>query len=663
MESTGKKKVALFFGSFNPIHEGHIAVARFIRDKHPEVELRFVVSPESPFKSGLFDSANERLEFVRKKVSESLPGVEVSDVEFSLPRPHYTINTLRHLRGDNPDTDFILVVGGDNIASIESWHEGAAILKEFEVWVYPRDGYDARSICRSYDVLESVKGVKLLEGELYKISSTEIRAQHEFDVIIIGGGITGAGTARDCSMRGLKTLLIEKGDFTNGATGRNHGLLHSGARYAVNDTESARECIVENKIIRKIAPHCVDETGGLFISLPEDGIEYQKKFLQSCSEAGIEAEAIDPKEVLAQEPAVNPDIIGAVRVPDCSVDPFRLTIANIIDAKKHGAICMTDTTVTGFVKDHNRIVGVKTRGVSNDVLHTFYSKIVVNAAGIWGASIAEMAGARISMYPAKGSLLVFGHRITQKVINRCRKSGDADILVPGGTVSIIGTTSSKVPLDMVDDIRTTAEEVDLLLSEGSKLVPSLKETRILRAYAGVRPLVAADDDPSGRNISRGIVLLDHAQRDGVEGFITITGGKLTTYRQMAEMATDLVCKYLNVNEKCMTALNLLPNPLVREARFGGKLVCECEYVTEEDIMEAVSSLEAHDLDSLRRRTRLGMGTCQGQLCARRAASMLNSPDIKGFIDERWKGIYPIAWGDALREAQLSQWIYAKKNEI
>ena len=101
--------------------------------------------------------------------------------------------------------------------------------------------------------------------------------KNHYDVIVIGGGATGAGTARDCAMRGLKTLLVERKDFTAGATGRNHGLLHSGARYAVTDQESAAECISENMILRRIARHCVEETGGLFITLPEDDLAYQAK--------------------------------------------------------------------------------------------------------------------------------------------------------------------------------------------------------------------------------------------------------------------------------------------------------------------------------------------------------------------------------------------------
>lgn len=153
----------------------------------------------------------------------------------------------------------------------------------------------------------------------------------EYDVIIIGGGITGVGTARDCALRGLKTLLVERFDLTNGATGRNHGLLHSGARYAVTDKESAAECMAESRILCRIASNCVEQTDGLFVSLPEDGLEFQDTFVRSCQEAGIKAECLDPKETLELEPAVSPFLLGSVRVPDASIDPFRLT----------SAICLT----------------------------------------------------------------------------------------------------------------------------------------------------------------------------------------------------------------------------------------------------------------------------------------------------------------------------------
>ena len=107
------------------------------------------------------------------------------------------------------------------------------------------------------------------------------------EVVIIGGGATGAGIMRDCALRGIDCILLERDDIAAGTTGRNHGLLHSGARYAVTDPESARECIQENRILKRIASHCVEATGGLFVTLPEDDINFQGTFMEACALAGI----------------------------------------------------------------------------------------------------------------------------------------------------------------------------------------------------------------------------------------------------------------------------------------------------------------------------------------------------------------------------------------
>src|SRR5574344_1174003 len=300
---------------------------------------------------------------------------------------------------------------------------------------------------------------------------------NEYDVIIIGGGATGAGTLRDCAMRGLKAVLIERSDIATGATGRNHGLLHSGARYAVTDQESARECISENQILRRIARHCVDETDGFFISLPGDDLSFQNKFVDSCRLAGIRADVYDPKEALALEPSMNPAVIGAVRVPDGSIDPFRLTASNISDAKSHGATVLTYHLVTELIRRGDAIVGVKLINERNGETSEIYAPVVVNACGIWGAHLAEMAGVRISMFPAKGALLIYGHRVNKIVLNRCRKPSDADILVPGDTICLIGTTSTKVPYDTIDDMHVLPEEVEILRKGAQDLAPILEQTR------------------------------------------------------------------------------------------------------------------------------------------------------------------------------------------
>ncbi|MBO7300962.1 MAG: anaerobic glycerol-3-phosphate dehydrogenase subunit A [Tidjanibacter sp.] len=523
----------------------------------------------------------------------------------------------------------------------------------------------------------------------------------KYDVIIIGGGATGAGTARDCALRGLSVLLVERKDFATGATGRNHGLLHSGARYAVTDRESAAECIGENRILRTIARHCVEPTDGLFISLPEDDLGYQTTFVEACHRAGILAEAISPEEARRLEPSVNPALVGAVRVPDAAIDPFRLVSANVLDARLHGAEVLTYHEVVDFIRTGNCIEGVVLRDASSGELKRVEAKVTVNAGGIWGHLLARKAGVEVGMIPAKGSLLVFGHRVNQMVINRCRKPADADILVPGDTICLIGTTSDRIPFEDIDKNEVLSTEVDVLLREGAKLAPSLATTRILRAYSGVRPLVAADDDPTGRSVSRGIVCLDHAERDGLEGFVTITGGKLMTYRLMAEMATDLICRKLGRTAFCTTATTPLPgskSESKRESRRGRRefismragekgaegrhgdrvekisfdkptdaaLVCECEQVSVAEIKYAIESLDATTLVDLKRRTRLGMGTCQGHICAVRAAGLLGRAsgdsegalsDVASFVNERWRGVCPIAWGDSLVEAQFTQWFY------
>ncbi|MBR3733296.1 MAG: (2Fe-2S)-binding protein, partial [Bacteroidaceae bacterium] len=254
--------------------------------------------------------------------------------------------------------------------------------------------------------------------------------------------------------------------------------------------------------------------------------------------------------------------------------------------------------------------------------------------------------------------------------------------VPDGNVTILGSTSDRVPIGECDDMHVTPKEIETLMREGTKLVPLLASTRMLRAYAGVRPLVAADDDESGRGISRGIVCIDHEKRDGLQGFITITGGKLMTYRLMAEMATDLVCAKLNVARKCETAMIALPDidNRVEDApaslRRGSRavvlrdekmFVCECHKVTLGEICDTISSGQAETLTQLRRRTRMGMGKCAGRLCALRSARLMCSVgkkdaaqsgrDLADFIGERWKGIYPVGWGTTLADGQYMASVY------
>ncbi len=525
----------------------------------------------------------------------------------------------------------------------------------------------------------------------------------ETEAVVIGGGATGAGTLRDLSLRGVKAILIEKNDIASGTTGRNHGLLHSGTRYAVKDIESATECISENKILKKIARNCIEDTGGLYVTLPGDDISYHTKLIAQCRVAGIPCEEVSVKEALKMEPNVNPGIVSALRVPDGSIDPFRLAVANILDSEEHGARVYTYTQITDLIRDGNAVKGVKCHDKKSGEDFEIYSGIVINASGIWSQYVCGLAGVDLKMTASKGTMIVIDYRINKMVINWCRPPADGDIIVPSDTVSIIGTTSKNIEYGAIDDPMPDDDEIEEMLANGRELIPAVAKARILRVYAGVRPLIAdsVNTAESGREVSRGIALEDHEERDGISGFITITGGKLMTYRLMSEMAADLACKKLNVGKKCSTHKRPLPGSEIKNfpgkssriftgiansvvgstfTRHGGRiarilkqdkknyrLICECEMVTEGEVEYAVKNFDVRDLEDLKRRTRLGMGPCQGELCAYRAAGLFilfkgTPPEeagnlLKEFIEERWKGIRPVLWGDAMREAEFIYWIY------
>lgn len=256
---------------------------------------------------------------------------------------------------------------------------------------------------------------------------------------------------------------------------------------------------------------------------------------------------------------------------------------------------------------------------------------------------------------------------------------DGDIIVPIRTVAVIGTTDERV--DDPERFGIEPWEIRLMLEEGEKLVPGISEMRVLRAWAGVRPLYQEEAAADTRDVTRAYALLDHASRDGVEGLVTITGGKWTTFRQMAEVCVDRVCAKLGVERQCRTHLEPLPESrrraryhrlgerlaAIEEAEAYGDLVCECELAARADVERAIVEGEAKTIDDIRREVRLGMGPCQGGWCLARVAGMLHelrSPPVeevdvalRDFLQERWKGLPPILWGSQLRQERLDELIY------
>jgi glycerol-3-phosphate dehydrogenase len=508
----------------------------------------------------------------------------------------------------------------------------------------------------------------------------------ECDVLVVGGGATGGGTALDLALRGLRVILVERADLTDGTSGRYHGLLHSGGRYAVRDPESARECIEENRILRRIVPHAIEDTGGFFIVTPYDDPSYADGWAAACRTCDIDVEEISPAQALKQEHALNPQISRVFRVPDAACDSFDVLNALAAAIELQGGTVLTYHDVTALREEHGRVVGATVRHARTGQEHAIAARMVVNAAGAWTGQIAAMANCNVIVRPSKGTMVAMAYRFVNTIINRCHPPGDGDILVPVGTVAVIGTTS--VPVADPNDTGVEAWEVQKMLDEGEKIVPGFSQVRALRAWAGVRPLYEEGESAEGREAKRTFAVLDHALRDGVAGLVTVVGGKFTTYRLMAERAADMVCAQLGASAPCQTTTYVLPD--ARDSHAAPKphwpghrlegieasptldpLICECELVTRsqvEDTARQNSNIEARTaLDDLRRDLRLGMGPCQGGFCNYRAGGVLHAMGsvdveqanraIEDFAQRRWKGQRPLLWGQSLRQALLDETIY------
>jgi glycerol-3-phosphate dehydrogenase len=381
------------------------------------------------------------------------------------------------------------------------------------------------------------------------------------EVLVIGGGATGAGVAWDAALRGYDVVLVDRADLAEGTSGRFHGLLHSGGRYVVKDPVAAEECVAENAVLRRVMPDCIEDTGGLFVTTPDDDPAYGDRFMEGCRAAALPAEEIGVGEALRMEPRLNPGIRRAFTVPDASIDAWKAVWSLARGAAAHGARILTYHRVVGLHADGDAITGARLRnelsGEELDVAAAF----TINASGAWAAQIVRMAGIEgLGVIPGKGIMIAMNHRLVNTVINRCTMPADGDILVPIRTVSVIGTTDIRA--EDPDEIPVTQDEVDQMLDDGERLVPGFRQARALRVWAGVRPLF--QDEKSGpaaadtRDVSRTHAVVDHVERDGVGRLLTMSGGKLTTLRLMAQDIVDAMCRQLGDDRPCRTATERPP---------------------------------------------------------------------------------------------------------
>jgi glycerol-3-phosphate dehydrogenase len=402
------------------------------------------------------------------------------------------------------------------------------------------------------------------------MSSAENGMRNEdgiYDLIVIGGGITGAGVARDAALRGLSCLLFEKGDFASGVTSKSTRLIHGGLRYLEHfELGLVAESLRERAILRRQAPYLVrpmpiliplyrdDRHGRAVVSM---GIHLydllsREKDIPHYFTSNREA-------TLGYEPRLSREgLVGSALFYDHQIlMPERLVIENVLSAREAGARLMSYVRAEN-IEETKSGVTVFTRDTLTGAADTFRSRVLINAAGPWIDRVRQVGNidhGRI-IYPTKGVHLVLP-KLTDQALFAASRDGRMFFIIPLGDSSLIGTTDTKYDGDL-DDVHADSGDIDYLLAESKRVLPGLAITRdaILYTYAGIRPLAFSAADESAISRKHRVI------REGKTGrIITIAGGKLTTYRNMAGDAVDAACKTLGIRVRCATDQKPLPGGL------------------------------------------------------------------------------------------------------
>jgi glycerol-3-phosphate dehydrogenase len=514
-----------------------------------------------------------------------------------------------------------------------------------------------------------------------------LSAPSAHDVCVIGGGVTGAGVARDLSLRGLSVLLLEKGDWGAGTTGGSSWMIHGGPRYLEFDWDTTRLSTQDAGYIVSIARNLVYRVVFLIPVLPHDrnNIERMETAMEVYDRFQPLKKAhphrrLTAEEALQAEPGLTRDLIGAVTMEEWGVDPYRLVYANVEDAVGHGARALNHTRVTDLVRDGGKVIGVRYRG-SDGAMSEARARVVVNATGPWSPQTSGLAGLNVQLRPAKGIHIVYPHRISNFSISAESVDGRDLLMVSHAGFTLLGTTDDDFYGDL-DSVDVLEDEVDYLLQAFQRVFPSIRDYRPVRTTTGVRPTLFKwrryEDE-----LSRRFEVIDHAD-EGVEGFVTIAGGKLSMYRLMAEQTSDAVCRKLGHQAPCTTATTPLPGnesdmepaaELARrcgipalaaiklQSRHGsraekvldggraGRLVCRCEPMTEAELAYSARHEHVRSLADAFRRVGLAAGPCAGAACVLRAAEVIGAElgwsasqrfeAAREFVRGAWLGRAPV----------------------
>ncbi|WP_298474560.1 glycerol-3-phosphate dehydrogenase/oxidase [uncultured Maribacter sp.] len=374
----------------------------------------------------------------------------------------------------------------------------------------------------------------------------------EYDLVVIGGGITGAGILLDASSRGMKVALVEKGDFASGTSSKSSKLIHGGLRYLKQfELSLVKEVGTERAIVHKLAPHLVIPEK-MLLPLIENGsygewmtsIGLKVYDILANVEGDDKRKMMDKEETLELEPLLPEQILkGSGYYAEYRTDDARLTLENIKTAISYGGTPLNYTQVNDFVYDGEQIAGVKvTDAISGDA-YSITSKFVINAAGPWVDELREVNKSKNGkqLHLTKGVHLVFPKEklpLKQSVYFDI-PDGRMMFAIPRGKITYAGTTDTNYTLDK-NDVRTTVEDADYLLDAINNMFPAVNLERkdIASSWAGLRPLIHEEGkSPSELSRKDEIFISD-------SGLISMAGGKLTGYRKMAERVVNKVQKRL-----------------------------------------------------------------------------------------------------------------------
>ncbi|UCB43629.1 MAG: glycerol-3-phosphate dehydrogenase/oxidase [Dehalococcoidales bacterium] len=390
-----------------------------------------------------------------------------------------------------------------------------------------------------------------------------------FDLIVVGGGIVGAGIARDAALRGLHTLLVEKEGFAHGTTSRSTRLIHGGLRYLRTlQFKLVRQDLREREILLKIAPHLVHRLQFVIPALrSEPFYRFSLPFGLYLYDILAKGSSLprwrrfSRQKTLDLEPSlVDIDgLVGSYLYYDCQAEFMeRLCLENVLSAAENGACILNHAAAMNLLTKNGTAQGIEVKDTLTGENYVANGRMVLNAGGHW----ADLMWDKLNINSTDRLRRTKGiHLLTRKVSNNAlvlfaKSDGRLFFVIPLGEYSLIGTTDTDYANDL-DTVYASSSDVKYLVTEMRHYFPQFGQDDIYYAMAGLRSLVASENKAAS-DTSRAHKLVDHEQKNGKKGFITVLGGKITAYRSIAEEALDLVCKKFGVQAPCITADTPLP---------------------------------------------------------------------------------------------------------